>query len=102
MRVYDRHIEILRPVETVDDSGQMVKSWEHYCYTYAKRDFKGGQEGEQALRIAGKNVYNYFARYYSGIERTFRIIDDGKTLEITAIDEFVKKREYKFEAILLE
>lgn len=98
MKLYDRYITIKNYTQTRNESGEVVRSWTMFCHVYARRDKGFGQETVIAGREIGRDSYTYYCRYYPGITRGMRLVDDDN-YDIIDVVETIRGVELKIECI---
>ena len=90
---FDRRIEIESVTETRGDGGGVIKTWATFDIRWAKREYKGGFEGEEADKKISVNSIDYTVRYDSEriITTKMRIFDDDDYWQIRFIEKIGRK-----------
>ena len=85
---FDRRIEIESVTETRGEGGGVIKTWATFDIRWAKREYKGGFEGEEADKKISANSIDYTVRYDSEriITKKMRIFDDNDYWQIRFIE----------------
>ena len=81
----DRRITFKRQSADVDSFGQDVGVFSTAFSRWAKVEEKSGKEGEDGNQIIASKRVDFFIRYDSQINETWRIEYNGKTYMIEAI-----------------
>ena len=81
----DRRIDFTRQSADVDSFGQDVGVFSTAFSRWAKVEEKSGKEGEDGNQIIASKRVDFFIRYDSQINETWRIEYNGKTYMIEAI-----------------
>lgn len=81
-----RHkITIESSTATQDAAGQDIKTWSVYGYAWAKVAPLRGREYVDSRSIQDEQLYKFSMRYVSGITPQMRIVWNGKTFDIQAV-----------------
>ncbi len=84
----DRLIVIQKTTQTRGDGGGIIDTWATFDSRWAKREYKGGFEGEEADKKISTNTIDYTVYYDSAkiITAKMRINDDGDIWQIRFIE----------------
>ena len=84
----DRYIVIQETTQTRGSGGGMINTWATFDSRWAKREYSGGFEGEEADKKISTNTLKYTVYYDSGhiVTPKMRISDDGDIWQIRFIE----------------
>ena len=84
----DRKIVIEKTTETRGEGGGIINTWATFDTRWAKREYKGGFEGEEADKKISANTIDYTVYYDSAkiITAKMRVNDDGDYWQIRFIE----------------
>lgn len=84
----DRYIIIQSTTQTRGDGGGIIDSWATFDSRWAKREYKGGFEGEEADKKISTNSIAYTVRYDSNkiVTPAMRVSDDSEYWQIRFIE----------------
>ena len=84
----DRYIVIQSAAETRGSGGGNIKDWGAFSSRWAKREYAGGFEGEEADKKISTNTIRYTVYYDSAkiITAKMRVSDDGDFWQIRFIE----------------
>ena len=84
----DRYIVIQTATETRGDGGGVIKTWATFDSRWAKREYAGGFEGEEADKRISTNTIKYTVYYDSDkiVTTKMRVSDDSDYWEIRFIE----------------
>ena len=84
----DRRITIESTTETRGSGGGIIDTWAIFDIRWAKREYKGGFEGEEADKRVSTNVILYTVRYDPDkiVTPKMRVSDDGDIWQIRFIE----------------
>ena len=82
-----RHrITIQKLTTGINENGFEVETWEDYRTVWAAASNLHGREYYAAAAVQAENTVKFTIRYLSGVDAAMRICFQGKTYNITAID----------------
>ena len=82
-----RHrITFQKHTTTINENGFEVETWEDYRTVWAAASNLHGREYYAAAAVQAENTVKFTIRYLSGVDAAMRICFQGKTYNITAID----------------
>lgn len=84
-------VTIEQPATTQNEVGETVLSWSTFATVWADVQSLGGREAERYAEVVGLSGWKVTLRYLPGIKSAMRVIFDGRTLEIGAINEYERK-----------
>jgi len=79
---YRHYITIQQPVETIDDVGQTVTSWEDYKTVWAQIQPLKGREYWQSQQVNAEVTHRITIRYLEGINSKMRVKFGDRYFEI--------------------
>lgn len=84
----DRLITIQTASATgVDALGESTSGWSTYAQPWAKMEWGGGGEGEDASQVANREIVSFIVRYNSGLTPKMRISYDSDYYDIESISQ---------------
>lgn len=82
-----RRVQITTPTSSKSSMGAPQKSWAHLCYMWMSRQSAGeSPESYVNNRLVVAKRYKYRAHYTSSVDETMRLVDDGISYNILAVD----------------
>lgn len=85
---YNRRIKIQQWAETTDEFGGVIEGWEDYATVWARVEPVSGREYWQAAQVQAEGTIQVTVRTSAkmrAVDPTYRILHDGRVLEITHI-----------------
>ena len=81
-----RHLVCLqRPVDTQDEFGKSVTTWEQFAAVHAQVQSSAGSESVDNGQIAAQLTHIVSIRYLPGLTPHWRVLWNGKNLQIVEI-----------------
>lgn len=90
----DRRIEIQQPIETQDNSGESIQSWDTIASVWAQKIENRGQERFTAQQLSGRAIRTFRFRWNSRTQEItvkHRIVFDGRSFNITDVREIGRR-----------
>ena len=89
-----QRIAIQRVIISTNENGYEVETPEVIKVVWAKVSNLHGKEFFEAKAVQAENTVNFTIRYISGLDQSMQIIFQGKTYNITTIDNIKYRNEY--------
>ena len=81
----DRRITLQSASVSTDGFGQAVRTYSTLAQVWAKVEYKGTNEGNEASKLTSVNKVRFTIRYRSDVDATVKISWGGKTYEIEGV-----------------
>ena len=90
-----RHrITIQQRLSNIDAKGFTTDSWEDVAIVWAAAENLRGREFFAAAAVQAEHTVKFTIQHRSGLDTTMRILFDGKTYNITAVDNMQYRQNY--------
>jgi SPP1 family predicted phage head-tail adaptor len=84
-------VTIQKSTPTKNEVGEAVLSWADYQTVWADVQALGGREAQRYAETIGISTHKVTIRYVQGLTTAYRVIYDGRTLEIGQINELERR-----------
>jgi SPP1 family predicted phage head-tail adaptor len=82
----DRRITLQSASVSTDGFGQAVRTYSTLAQVWAKVEYKGTNEGNEASKLTSVNKVRFTIRYRSDVDATVKISWGGNTYEIEGVN----------------